>query len=168
MAPGQSRERGPKPRQVVLAVRLMLVNAALGAVGIVFQILTKDTLRDMLRAEHPGKSAHQIDNLLNASISAGIDLGAVFLGVYVMLALRVGRAKNWARITTWVFAGIGVLSGVTTIGSTYPPMVKAFSVTGAVIDIVITVLLAQKPSNDYFRKHPSPGYPLPQPHYLQH
>jgi uncharacterized membrane protein len=160
--PGPPPGRGPAPSSVTLAVRLMLVNAALGIIGVIVLFATKDALRDEIRDKNLDKSTADIDSLVNTAITIGLIFGIILLALYVLLALQVGKGKNWARITTWVFAGLGVLSALSSLARTAPAASKTFSLIGGVLDVAIIVLLAQRTSNEYFRKptyYPPTYYP---------
>jgi hypothetical protein len=150
--PGPPPARGPAPSSVTLAVRLMLLNAAIGIVSVIVLFATKDTLRDEIRANNLDKSTSDIDSLVNTAITIGLVFAVILLVLYVLLALQVGKGKNWARITTWVFAGLGVLSALSSLARTAPALSKTFSLIGGALDVAIIVLLAQRASNDYFRK----------------
>lgn len=71
--------------------------------------------------------------------------------LYVVLALQVRQAKNWARITTWVIAGLGVLSALGSLAQPEPAISRLVALISGILDIAIIVLLAQRPSNRYFR-----------------
>ena len=47
--PGPPPARGPAPSSVTMAVRLMLLNAAIGIISVIVLFATKDTLRDEIR-----------------------------------------------------------------------------------------------------------------------
>jgi len=51
-----------------------------------------------------------------------------------------------------VLAGLGVLSALTSLAQPEPLLTRILSLIGAVIDVAIVVLLAQRPSNAYFSK----------------
>jgi hypothetical protein len=72
--------------------------------------------------------------------------------LYILLALQVGKGKNWARIVTWVLASLGVLSGLAALAQPEPALSRILSIIGLLVDIAIIVLLAQRPSNEYFRR----------------
>ena len=72
-----------------------------------------------------------------------------------MLARQVGKGRNWARIVTWVIAGLSLLSFVSTAVGDNPGLSKALGAVGALLDLGIIVLLAMGPSNEYFRRQPA-------------
>ncbi|MDQ2748089.1 MAG: hypothetical protein M3Y44_00915 [Actinomycetota bacterium] len=144
--------RGPAPAPVGNAVRLMFVRAAMGVLSLIALLATKDTLRKEVLKKNSGYSTQKLDDVVNAAVTIGIVIGLVFIVLYVLLALQVGKGKNWARIVTWVLAGLGVLSGLASFAQPEPALSRILGVIGLLIDIAIIVLLAQRPSNEYFRR----------------
>ena len=143
---------GPAPAPVTNAVRLMFVQAALSILGFIVLLATKDSLRTEIRKHNTGYNSAKLDDVVNAAVTIGIVIGIIFTVLYVLLALQVGKGKNWARIVTWVLAGLGVLSGLVGLAQPEPALSRVLSIIGLIIDIAIIVFLMQKPSNDYFRQ----------------
>ena len=146
------RPVGPPPSSVVNATRLMFVGAALGVIGLIVLLASKSSLRDDIARRNPDYDAHKVDTVVNAAVGIGITFGVIFIVLYVLLALQVQKGKNWARIITWVLAALGVLSALSSLAQTNTGGSRVTSLIGGVIDLAIIILLAQKPSNDYFRK----------------
>jgi hypothetical protein len=155
--PAPPVERGPAPGPVRLAVNLMFVQAALGVVSAIVEFSSKSTLRHELAKKNPGKSASDISHLVNVTLSIALVVGVIFLVLYVLLTFQVRKGRNWARIVTWVLAGLGVLTLVGTAVGTEPAGARIFGVVGGLIDLAIIVLLARPESNQYFRSRPA-GY----------
>ena len=147
-------QRGAPPSTVVNAFRLMLLTAALSAVGIIVVLATRDDLRNRIRRTVPDEDPARLDSMLNTAVTITVVVAVVFLVLYVLLAFRVRAGRNWARIVTWVLAALGVLGLVSAILSTATPVSRVLSVVQGLADIAIIVLLAQRPSNDYFRGYP--------------
>jgi len=143
--------RGPAPASVLNAVRLMFIRAALGVVGLIVLLATKDTLKKAILKKNPTADASRLDSLLNSAIAVGIVVGIIFIVLYVLLALQVRKGKNWARIVTWVLAGLGILGALASLAQPEPALSRLVTFVGAVLDIAIIVFLAQRPSNDFFR-----------------
>jgi hypothetical protein len=149
---------GPAPSTVLNAVRLMFINAGLSLIGLLVLLATKNDLRKALRDNNSGASAKRIDDLANSAITIGIVVGVVLLVLYVLLALQVRKGKNWARIVTWVLAGLGVLSGVLGLFGTGTGLEKVVAVLLLLVDAAIIVLLTRKPANEYFAGMRGPRY----------
>jgi hypothetical protein len=144
--------KGPAPAPVTNAVRLMFVSVALSVLGLIVVLATKDSLKKDILKKHTDYSATKLDDVLNAAIVFAVVIGVVYIVLYVLLALQVGKGKNWARIVTWVLAGLGVLGALTTFSQPGTAANRVLTVIGGLIDVAIIVFLMQKPSNEYFRK----------------
>jgi O-antigen/teichoic acid export membrane protein len=144
--------KGPAPAPVQNAVRLMLVQAALSVLGFIVLLATKDTLRKEIAKKNTSYDTTKLDDVVNAAVTIGIVIGLIFTVLYILLALQVGKGKNWARIVTWVLASLGAVAGLASFAQPEPALSRILSILGLAIDIAIIVLLAQRLSNDYFRR----------------
>jgi hypothetical protein len=144
--------RGPAPAPVTNAVRLMFVRAAMSVLSLVVLFATKDSLKTQIKKHNTGYSAQKLDDTLNAAIAVALVIGLIFIVLYVLLALQVGKGKNWARIVTWVLAALGVLGAISAFAQPEPAASRVLTLIGGVIDLVIIIFLAQRPSNEYFRR----------------
>jgi hypothetical protein len=149
---GEAPPQGQPPAPVVNAVRLMFVNAALSLIGLITLLATRDSLRTAVAKQNPDYDADKLNSAVNAIMGVGAVLGAVFIVLYILLALRVRKGRNWARVVTWVLAGLGVLSALGSLGQTEVSGSRVLSLVAGAIDVAIIVLLAQKPSQAYFRR----------------
>jgi hypothetical protein len=155
--PPQQAER---PTSVQRAYLLMLVRAALSAISILVSVLTVDELRRQLRQAGYG----DFGGVARTTITIAAVIGAVFVVLYVLLALQVRKGKNWARVTTFVIAGLGVLGAVTSAAGRATGASQTIAIITGLVDLVIIVLLASKTSSPWFHRpvpygYPSPGYP---------
>ncbi len=144
--------RGPAPSTVVNTVRLMYLSAVLALIGAAAAFLTKDEFKTII-AKDTGLTGNELDTALTLALGTALVFGLVFVALWLVLARFVGQGKNWARIVTWVVAAFGVLGLVGIVG--LPPLTVVLSVAGGIIDLVIIVLLAMKPSADYFANRPA-------------
>lgn len=150
--PPTTRDPRTAPSTVQNAVRLMFVLAALGLIGLIIVFANKDALRTAIRDANPGYDTTQLDNAVNAGVTIGAVIGIVLIVLYVLLALQVRKGKNWARIVTWVLAGLGVLGGITNLAQPQAALTKVIAGVELVLYIALIVLLAMSQSNEYFRK----------------
>jgi hypothetical protein len=151
---GQPVAREPRsaPSTVQNAVRLMFVLAALGLIGLIVVFADQDALRKAIADKNPGYDTHQLDTAVHTGVAIGAVIGIVLIVLYVLLALQVRKGKNWARIVTWVLAGLGVLGAITNLAQPQAAITKAIAGVELVLYAVLIVLLAMGPSNEYFRK----------------
>jgi hypothetical protein len=130
----------------------MFARATLGVFGLIVLFLTKDSLRDQIQRTDASLSAETVDTATTAAVTFGSVLGIVFIGLYLLLALQVRKGRGWARIVTIVMAGLGVVSGLASLFQNVPVMTLVLSLVLLALDLAIIVLLAQRRSNDYFRR----------------
>lgn len=143
---------GPPPARVMNAVRLMFLSAAVGIAGLVALVATKSSLRSAIASENPNYDSHKLDTAVNAAVGAGVVVGVILIVFYLLLALRVRKGKNWARIVAWVMTGLLVLSALSSFAQPAAVLSRSLSLVGGALDIAIIVLLAGKDSNAYFRR----------------
>jgi hypothetical protein len=145
------------PSTVQNAVRLMFALVALGVISLIVVFADKNSLRDAIESHDPSFDTSQVDSAVNTAVAVGAVIGIILIVLYVLLALQVRKGKNWARIVTWVLSGLGALGSVSNLAQPEAALTKIVAVSELVLDIVLIVLLALRPSNDYFRK-PVYGY----------
>jgi hypothetical protein len=143
-----TRAARPVPGPVNNAFYLMLVRVALGLVSVIVLFATKDDLKQEILRKTPTAS----DATVNSTIGVAAGFSVVILIFYLFLAFRVRAGANWARIVTWVFAGLGVLGLLLSFAQTSTGLDKTFTVVEGLIDLAIIVLLALGESNRYFRR----------------
>lgn len=131
---------------VLNAVRLMYLRGLLGVVSLIVLFATRDELKKRILEQTPNAD----DTTVGSAITVAAALGIVILVVYLLLAMQVGRGKNWARIVTWVIAALGILGFLGGLAQPAPMLSRIISVLAVLIDIAIAVLLILAPSNEYF------------------
>jgi hypothetical protein len=92
--------------------------------------------------------------LQGAEIGAkiGIVLALMFIAVYGLFIWFAWSGRNWARIVLWVLGGLGIASGMVGLAVGSPlPFLSALSGFQLLFLIVGVVLLALKPSNEWYR-----------------
>ncbi|GAB4056235.1 hypothetical protein [Catellatospora paridis] len=191
-APGSS----PRPSTVSVSALLLYVISAVLVLSSAISVYTFASMPEGL-IEDIYREAGMDANLAETSAAAaaiGSYAGAavyVLLAVlFVVLGLFVGRGKQWARITTWVLAGIGLCCvgfglAFQSVGSSFgtsntggidqaevterlADAMPAWSTTvSTLLSVVlllsmlaVIIMLALPPSNAYFRK-PAPEWTPP-------
>jgi hypothetical protein len=138
---------GGAPPTVQNAVRLMLLRSAVGVVSLIVLFATKDDLKKRILAKTPDAT----NGTVNAALTVAAVFGILVLVFYVFLAFQVREGANWARIVTWVIAGLGILGALLGFGQPDPPLSRILGVIVGVIDVAVVVLLAAGDSNRFFR-----------------
>lgn len=103
-----------KPSTVTIASLSLIGMALLSLVGIILSIISSSKLdaaaiKDIYRAAGADASiAETSANLVVITVYVGIGLSVVLAALYLILGLSVGKGKQWARITSWVIAGLAI------------------------------------------------------------
>jgi predicted membrane channel-forming protein YqfA (hemolysin III family) len=145
---------GPRtaPSTVQNAVRLMFAIAALGIIGIIIVFTDKSALRKAIRDANSSYSTSQLNDAVNTAVAVAAVIAVILVVLYILLALQVRKGKNWARIVTWVLAGLGALGAISNLAQPQAALTKVIAVIELVLYVLLIVFLAMRPSNDYFRK----------------
>lgn len=138
------------PPPVALAARLMLLRSAVSVVSVVVQFVTWDDLKHRYLAKHPTVSPGSVDTTLTVAAVFAI----VLLLFYAFLAFQVRRGANWARIVTWVIAGLGIVGALVSFGQPDSPLSRTLGIVIGFIDLAVVVLLLLRESNRYFAPPP--------------
>ena len=83
----------------------------------------------------------------------GFVIGLVGTAVFALFVWFAWKGHNWARIVLWVLAGLGVILAPIgwAAGGSPLPVLDALAGFELVLDVVAIVLLALKPSNEWYR-----------------
>ena len=153
-APPAQQPVGPPPPLVVTGFRLMLVNAVLEALAIIVAAATTSSLRSAIETNQPTWSPSKVDSAVHVAVGTTVVFGVIITVLYLVLSWQVRNGKNWARIVTWVIAGLGVLGSLLSLGNAASGGARVLSIIAGLIDIAIIVLLARNDSSAYFKRRP--------------
>ncbi len=144
---GASGEQAPPqpavPRVLRLAWWVWIAATAVGFVRSVIQLTDRRMLLSRISEAAPDLSQSELDAAVNSGILLTLLLSLAVAAVYVLVANRMLRGRNWARVVTSLMAAFGVLGtflalfGVVTLGSTVT--VQSTTVRLGVLDIVFGV-----------------------------
>lgn len=155
---GQQQAPAAAPPSVLRAAQLMFVRVAVGILSALIAFASGDAIKDSIRESNPSLSADEVNSAYALGVGVAVFFGLVFAVLYILLAIQVRKGKNWARIVTWVLAGLGVLSGLLGLLGDGTALEKVVSVLLLLIDAAIIYLLATKPSNEFFASRKAPKY----------
>jgi len=136
------------------------VRAGIGAfvanliLGIVSSIVTFSDIDDLV-AQELARSASDIevtDDLIRSAIVIGAVVTLIFVGLQLLFIWFAWKGHNWARIVLWVFAGLGIAGAMVNLAVGSPlGFLSALTVFQLLLLIAAVVLLAMKPSNEWYR-----------------
>ncbi|MCD9199274.1 hypothetical protein [Aeromicrobium wangtongii] len=156
---GAPMQRPPAPEQppsMALAVKLMLIGAALSVVSLVYSFTTldglKDQVTDQLRENDPYVSQSVIDAAYGVSVGLAVVFGLLGAFLWVWMAWKNGQGRSWARVVATVFAGLNLLGLLFTVASssTAEPLSLVLSVLSGILGVVVLVLLWRRESSEFF------------------
>ena len=150
----------PKPLE-----RPVTVRAGLGAfiatliLGLVSAVVTFAQFDDLVQAALAAQGSDAElgaigEDVVETALIAGAVFGLLLTALQVMFIWFAWNGRNWARIVLWVLGGLGVVGGLIGVVSPQPGMpgyLVGLSVFSLLITIAGIVLLALKPSNEWYR-----------------
>jgi len=140
-----------QPLTVRAGIGAFVVNLVLGLVGALVAFTDIDDLvrQAALETNDPGVT----DEVLRTAILVFAVIGLVLVVLHALFIWWAWRGRNWARIVLWVLGGLAVLSGFGSLGGDTGStgFLSALSVFQLLALLAGIVLLALKPSNDWYR-----------------
>jgi hypothetical protein len=137
------------------------VRAGIGAfvasllLGLVASVVTFSQLDDLVAQQlrQAGSDAQMTDEVIRSSIVLGAAIGLIVVALEVLVLWFAWKGRNWARIVLWVLGGLGILSGLAGLAGDNPlgGFVAALGVFQLLLTLAGVVLLALKPSNEWYR-----------------
>ena len=157
-APGWGAD-APQPMERPVTVRAgvgaFLASLVLSAIGGLVTFLNWDEMLDWTLAEtttESGVTQAEIEQFAELGLQFGIAFGVVLLLLEALFVWFAWQGRNWARIVLWVLGGLVLLSAPLNAASSGPlPFVTALTWFQVLLTLAGVVLLALKPSNDWYR-----------------
>jgi hypothetical protein len=144
-----------RPMTVRAGLGAFIASIVLSVVAQVVTLLNWQTIVDWTFANaglEPGADTDAALQGAEAGARIGIVLGFVFVAVYGLFVWFAWSGRNWARIVLWVLGGLGIASGLAGLAIGSPlPFLSALGVFQLLFLIAGVVLLAMKPSNEWYR-----------------
>lgn len=94
------------------------------------------------------------EDVLRSTLIAAAVFGLLLTALQIMFIWFAWSGRNWARIVLWVLGGLGVAGGLLGLVSPQPGQpgyLVGLSVFSLLLTIAGIVLLALKPSNEWYR-----------------
>jgi hypothetical protein len=140
-----------QPASIRLAVRLMLVGAALSALGVLLTFTQTDAIREAVEDSDDSLTQSQIDTAVNVGIAAAVVSGLVGVGLWVWMAVANGQGKSWARVLATVFGGLNLIGALFSfVGAGSTGLSVGLGLVSLVLAVVILVLLYRPDASRYY------------------
>ncbi|MFH5878607.1 hypothetical protein [Arthrobacter sp. NA-172] len=136
------------PKLVNISFWLIIAAGVLTLIGIPFSIASlnsaagKGMIDQALAAQGANTSGVDTASVIGVIVTVMVIFSVIFAGLYALVAFKVRKGKNWARILGTVFAAISLL-GLTQIG---------MGTITILLGIAAMVMLYLPASAPYFRK----------------
>jgi hypothetical protein len=123
-------ERGPAPRSVLNAVKLMYAGAAVSTVSLIVELTNTSGLKTAIRKAKPSYNVSQVNHLYNQIIEVAI-ISAIFgILLWLVMAWANGKGMGWARIVACVLFAFNTVD-----------LFAIFRQPGTAINLVFPVLV---------------------------
>jgi hypothetical protein len=141
-----------RPVTVRAGIGALVASLILGIISSIATFADIDHLVARALAQS-GSDVEVTDDVLRSAIIVGGVATLVFVALNALFLWFAWQGRNWARIVIWVLGGLGVLSGVAGLGtgSTVGGFLTSLGVFQFLLTAVGIVLLALKPSNEWYR-----------------
>src|SRR3712207_5414473 len=149
-APGQhlSPEAPPRPDTVRFGTGAFVANLLLGLVGSVVAFGSLDSILDEQLA---GSGVELSEESVQTIVIGSAIVGLFFVALQALFIFFAWKGHNWARIVLFVLGGLAVVSGLLSLGQPSTGFLSALSVFQTLLLIVGIVLLARRPSSEWYR-----------------
>ncbi|MCZ2815818.1 hypothetical protein [Modestobacter sp. VKM Ac-2984] len=137
-APAAPTER---PTTVKAGIGAFLANTLLGLIASIITFTSLDSQIDDLVVDQ----ALTRDEA-SAALTIGAVIGLILTAAYLLVLFFAWKGHNWARIVLWVLGGLSVLFSL--LGAS---ALGFLGVLGLLLTIAGIVLLALKPSSEWYR-----------------
>jgi len=144
------RPRGPRPRTVVAAVRLMCAGAVVELAALITIMATAGSVKSTVIHSYPDAWHGTLLHLTVDEIAAPI-----VISLWLWLAWANGRGRDVARLTFAAFFGLITLSMLGALAQDAAVYAPADLIAGAVewsVALAAVVLLFSKPSSRYYQQ----------------
>jgi hypothetical protein len=143
-----------RPVTVRAGLGAFIGSTVLNVVAQVVTLLNWDTIVQWTLAKL-GVSGADLDAALEsaeANVRLSTVTGLIFVAAYAVFLWFAWRGHNWGRIVLWVFAGLGIAGAMVNFAVGSPlGFLTALNVFQLLLLIAAVVLLAMKPSNEWYR-----------------
>ena len=147
-----------RPVTVRAGIGAFLASVVLSAVGTLALLLNWEQFRDWTLSEAGAQLGDaelegiDPDALAELTLLLGVAFSALVLLLQLLFIWFAWQGRNWARIVLWILGGLTLLSTpIAGVSSGPLPFVTALTWFQIALTAVGVVLLALRPSNDWYR-----------------
>ncbi len=141
-----------RPTTVRAGIGALVASLVLGLISSIVSFSDVETLIDQTLETSTDPAL--TEDVIRSGIVIGAVIGLIIVGVQVLFLWFAWKGHNWARIVLWVLGGISVLFGLVGLaagGTATTGFLTSLGLFQLLLTAVGLVLLALKPSNDWYR-----------------
>lgn len=140
-----------RPTTVTYALYALIANLVLGLIASILIFANRDAyIEQALEDAGLDPSSAAASDIVGSAYTIGAIIGLVFVALWAMFLWFAWKGHNWARIVIWVLGGLS-LFGIFTAFSSPVSIVVVLNVLSLLLILAAIVLLALKPSNEWYR-----------------
>lgn len=141
-----------RPATVRFGLGAYIAELILGLVGAIYVFTNYNSIIQRALAQ-TNANAKVPESTIRTALIFGAAFGLVIVALEVMFIAFAWHGRNWARVVLWVIGGLGIVSGLVGLStnSQYGGFYATLSIFQWVLTIAGVVLLAMKPSNEWYR-----------------
>jgi hypothetical protein len=125
-----------------------VANLLLGLIG---SAVAFGSLESIVNQELATSGVQFSEESVRSLLVVGAVIGLVFTALQAMFIFFAWKGHNWARIVLFVLGGLALVSGLVGLGQPTTGFLSALSVFQLLLLAVGIVLLARRPSNEWYR-----------------
>ena len=147
-----------RPKAVDSAFQASLAGTAIAAVAtVVTVLLDREWLNRLVRQVLRDTGQPTTDENVSSAtgtIQVSLVLGILlFVGLFVLFALKMRAGRNWARVVLTVFAAIGAVNFLSAVASTGAALDLMWSLAEVAFAITAVVYMFRPESSKFFAEH---------------
>lgn len=139
-----------RPPTVTYAIYALVANLVLGLLAAILIFANQDAYIDQALRDAGLDPSTASSDLVSSAYTIGAVIGLVFVALWALFLWFAWKGHNWARIVIWVLGGLSLFSVFTAFGSPVG-LIVVVNVLSLLLVIAAIVLLALKPSNEWYR-----------------
>lgn len=140
-----------QPQTIRLAVKLMLIGAALAALSFFIAQAQRDEIRDLIADDNPSYSQTELDEQMDAWTVRNVTSAIFGVGLWIWMAQMNGKGRSWARVVASVLGGINLLlTGVILAAGLYTAVGFVQAIVNVALAVSILILLYRPESSEYY------------------
>jgi hypothetical protein len=148
----------PRPKAVDTAFQASLTGAVIGAVAtVVTTVLDREQMillaRDALAGAGMPDGEQDVAQAVGMFRMAMVFGIAVFLGLWLLFAMKMRAGRNWARVLITALAAVGVLSFLSAMANSGAELELIWSLAEVAFLVTAVIYMFRPESTRYFAEH---------------